>query len=96
MSTFLSGIVFFCPFQKCVVAHMELFAGGAGRKGAGLPLRQVWAELRRRGFGIPTEFDASGFRGSDALLLPLADELMFRLRHIGQKLQDDVRNQRPG
>ena len=29
-STFLSGISFSCPFEKGVMANMELLAGGAG------------------------------------------------------------------
>ena len=78
------------------MANLELLTGGTGGKGAGPPLGQHRIELRRRRFGLAAKLDASRFGCGDSFLLPLADELAFCLRHIGEKLQNDVRNQRPG
>ena len=46
--------------------------------------------------GLTPKPDALQLCRRDALGLPLADELPFRLGHIAEKLQDDVRDQRSG
>ena len=44
-------------------------------------------------FELPPEVDALGFGCGDTLCLTLAVELPLRLRHIAQKLEDDVGDQ---
>ncbi len=74
--------------------NSERSCRSAGRQASLLPLLETVIKLLRPFHGRRAEANASFLRSSNTLLLSLADELTFGLRHIGQKLQHNVRNER--
>lgn len=97
-STFMINPQFcsFCPLQKCLVGHAEHGGGLSGRQFAVCPPLIHAFILRRFLNGSASKLNAPGPRRRDPLRLPLAYELPLRLRHIGKKLQHDIRDQLPG
>ena len=74
-----------CLFRRLTPGEPPGLEVGAHRLKAGRGRRSVWAEGHALRLG-----------SRDSLRLPLADALPLRLRHIGEDLQNEVCDKRPG
>ena len=61
-----------------------------------LPFLEDSVEFLGDGLGLSAQMAASESGGFYALPLALADEMSFGFRHVGEKLQEDVRDESTG
>lgn len=82
------------PLGKSVLCHSEHAGCASAGDLASFPLVIYRSEILRYFHGCPSHMNTPGFCGCDTFGLPLANELTFRLRHIAQKLENDVCDER--
>ncbi len=96
--TFLLKFSSLCagPLSKCVLCHPEHSGRASARNLATFPLGVYGSEIFWYFHWSSAHMNAPGFRRGNSFRLSLVNKLTFRLRHITQKLEDDVCNQSSG